>query len=182
MEDIKISAMKISAKIPDTDLREVEKFCNKFNISCKWFNRHHLVVYHQLFTYTFFKRCETGRLSWHDQHVNITRVEPQNVEESIEELAWLIDNKSDKIFHSIDNITASGRLCEKLDLIEFIKCNTHYQDFIDYNPERFTGLFVRGQYGKAILFSNGKVVYIGCKDKTQLEKLHKLILELCAAI
>ena len=87
------------------------------------------------------------------------------IDDAINELAWIIDSKANKIFHSIDNMTATTNLNRQINLEDFIRLNSEYKDYITYNPETFTRLFVRGKKGKAILFKNGKVVFVGCKDK-----------------
>ena len=75
MDNIKISAVKVSAKIPDTNLDEVEKFCAQNMITTKRFNREHLIVY-DTFTFVFFKKSP-NTLS--DQHCNITKLQTTNV-------------------------------------------------------------------------------------------------------
>ena len=104
------------------------------------------------------------------------------IDDAINELAWIIDSKANKIFHSIDNMTATTNLNRQINLEDFIRLNSEYKDYITYNPETFTRLFVRGKKGKAILFKNGKVVFVGCKDKRQLIELYDYIIELCADI
>ena len=116
---------------------------------------------------------------------NIMRNEQRfrlKADDAINELAWIIDSKANKIFHSIDNMTATTNLNRQINLEDFIRLNSEYKDYITYNPETFTGLFVRGKKGKAILFKNGKVVFVGCKDKRQLIELYDYIIELCGDI
>ena len=106
MGEIKIHAVKASAKIPETDLRKVEEFCKQSNIRCKRFNRDHLVVYDR-HTFTFFKKSEK---SWNDQHVNLAKLLSLDIRSAIEDLARIIDVEPDLIFHTIDNITAGSNL------------------------------------------------------------------------
>lgn len=132
MDNLKISAVKLSAKIPDTNLSEVEKFCDQNMIAKKRFNRDHLIVY-DTFTFIFFKK---GPNALNDQHVNVTKLQSTNVSRAIEDLAWIIDTQPKFIFHTIDNITATGNLEKKINLDSFIDVNQDLQDFITYNPER----------------------------------------------
>ena len=179
MESISISAYKLSAKIPDCSLQDINDFCRKFCIRTKWFNNNqHLIFYHK-YTYIFFKKSLNN---WNDQHVNITKVKENEIKDAIHELAWLIDVDPSIIFHTVDNITAGAKLERSINLEDFVNENQDYSDLICYNPESFTGLFVRGENGKAILFRNGKLVFVGCKDKEQLEKLYSFIMKLCANI
>ena len=178
MDNIKISAVKVSAKIPDTDLNEVEQFCNQNAIPNKRFNKDHLIVY-DTFTYTFFKK---GVKSLCDQHVNITKIKDLKVSRAIEDLAWLIDKEPKFIFYNVDNITATGNLEKEIDLQDFIDQNSDLADYITWNPEVFPGLFVRGRCGRVILFKSGKLVFIGSKSLRQIENLNKWLVERCVNI
>ena len=176
MEDIKICAVKVSAKIPNTDLLELENFCNKNKIRCRRFNRQHLVVYDE-YTYTFFKKSQN---SYADQHVNISKLKAINdIPDCIHHLAWLIDTEPKFIFHQIDNITSVTNLRRKIDLEQFIDENDDLIGLINYNAEIFPGLFVRGPKGKAILFRSGKIVFVGCKNREQVDNLNTFIRERC---
>ena len=158
MENIKISAVKVSAKIPETNLKSVELFCKQNGIRYKWFNRgQHIIVFDRSYTFTIFKNCSS---SLADQHVNITKLKNLNISSAIEDLAWILDVEPKKIFAIVDNITAVGNLEKQIDLEDFIRDNDDLTDFIQYQPERFPGLFIRGQYGKIILFKSGKMVHI----------------------
>ena len=179
MDNIKVSAVKVSAKIPETDLRIVEKFCEQNVIPTRRFNKDHLVVYDTSYTYTFFKKSQT---SFADQHVNITKLQTTDLTAAIEDLAWLIDQEPKYIFSEIDNITATGNIDKQIDLQDFIDNNQDIVDFITYNPERFPGLFVRGKNGKVILFRSGKMVFVGCKTLNQIDNLNKWMLERCVNI
>ena len=137
MENFKVSAVKVSAKIPDTNLDDVEKFCEQNLIKTKRFNREHLIVY-DTFTFVFFKKS-SNTLS--DQHCNITKLQSTNVTRAIEDLAWIINSEPKLIFHSIDNITATGNLEKKISLDDFIDANSDLHDYITYNPERVRTFF-----------------------------------------
>ena len=107
MENIKISAVKVSAKIPETNLKSVELFCKQNGIRYKWFNRgQHIIVFDRSYTFTIFKNCSS---SLADQHVNITKLKNLNISSAIEDLAWILDVEPKKIFAVVDNITAVGR-------------------------------------------------------------------------
>ena len=112
MESISISAVKVSAKIPETSIRGIERFCDQNGIRNKRFNRDHLVVYDSSFTFTIFKKSE---FSFADQHVNVTRIKNvDDIENAIQDLAWMIDVEPQLIFYTIDTITAVGNIEKKL--------------------------------------------------------------------
>lgn len=129
------------------------------------------------------KHIKKSHNSLADQHVNINSIKSLNeVTTAKEELAWLIDVNEKYIFITVDNITATGNLEKEIDLEEFIEENNDMSGFIKYNPERFPGLFVRGEFGKTILFKSGKMVFIGSKNIKQIEKNYKFMTERCANI
>ena len=177
MDNVKICAVKASAKIPDTDLACVQRFCKQNGIRYKIFNRSHLVVYDR-YTFCIFKKSPN---SFNDQHVNITKLQnTNNIISAVEDLAWLIDTEPKNIFCSVDNITATGNLEKNIDLEEFLHVNSDLKDFISYQPERFPGLFIRSRNGKIIVFKSGKMVFVGCKKAHQIEDLNKYMLQKCA--
>lgn len=178
MKNVSISNVKMSAKIPEVDLKEIQWFCKKNKIKTRIFNRGHLVVYDNS-TFTFFKK---GPNLYQDQHCNITKVNHSKIQNAIEDLAWLINKKPNQIFYTVDNITASADLGRRLSLREFIAENEDLEDYIQYTPERFPGLFVRGKKGKAILFKSGKIVVIGVKSEKELQELLEWIELKCANI
>ena len=137
MENISISAIKVSAKIPEVNIRDIERFCDQNTIRSKRFNRDHLVVYDSSFTFTIFKKSE---FSFADQHVNITKIKGfDDIQNAIQDLAWIIDVDPDLIFYNIDTITAVGNIEKKIDLEEFISNNSDLTDFIRFNREIFPG-------------------------------------------
>ena len=178
MKELKIYAVKASAKIPETDLMKVEEFCQEKSVRCKRFNWGHLVVFDR-YTFTFFKK---GEKSVSDQHVNIKKLTSLNIESAIKDLAWFIDAEPNHIFYNVDNITAGSDLRTNIDLEKFILNNQDISDLMNYNPERFPGLFLRGEYGKVLLFKSGKMVFVGCKTNDQIEQLNEYMHQKCVNI
>ena len=172
---IKVSSVKLSAKIPESDLRVLNKFCLDNNIRTKWFNRSHLVV-NSRFTFVLFKK---GANSWRDQHVNVLKLKMDEIQEAIAELSWLLDIDSKEIFYEVDNITATSDLNMRINIEDFIEENYDINFLLAYNPERFPGLFIRGNSGKIILFRSGKVVFVGSKNLEEIEDLLKWVKKKC---
>ena len=69
-----------------------------------------------------------------------------------------------------------------IDLEKFILNNQDISDLMNYNPERFPGLFLRGEYGKVLLFKSGKMVFVGCKTNDQIEQLNEYMHQKCVNI
>ena len=172
MKDLTIHAVKVSAKIPETNLFVLEDSCKQKCIKYRRFNGSHLIVYDR-YTFTFFKKSEFS-----NQHVNITKISDLNVNTALEDLARLINVQKETISFNVDNITACVDLGQQIDLEEFIHENQDLSNKINYNSERFPGLFLKCLYGKIILFKSGKIVFIGCKTVEELEYCNRFITKL----
>ncbi len=86
--------------------------------------------------------------------------------------------KKNDIEFTITNMVASGNLGFELDLYMLPQ---QFEGNVEYEPEQFPGAIVKFNKPKATLlvFKNGEVVVVGCKDRKMiskaLEKAHKLL-------
>lgn len=72
----------------------------------------------------------------------------------------------------VDNITSSFNIKKPI-LFKQLKLTN--QKF-NFNPERFSGFFIKYTEGTAVLFQSGKINIIGCKTVTAIQKIWKDIL------
>ena len=147
-----ISNIKISLIIKNINLDLTQFKLKKFSNFC---------VLQDKFSYIIFKKSKT-KLT----HINITKIRCFcEIDESIKHFFDLFKIPFD-YFHSmsIDNITITGKVNRKINLLDFIQKNSDLS--ISHNPEKFPGLFVKFKgKGTLILFSSGSYVIIGAKSK-----------------
>jgi TATA-box binding protein (TBP) (component of TFIID and TFIIIB) len=179
LDKIRVTNVKISVKIPATELGDVLQRCNHKNLKVKVFPS--FIVVYSNFIYTLFKK---GRKQ---QHVNITKCSMDNVGKSVEELGLLIREHHHNLHYTVDNISASGRIplpkkkCldsepYAIDLETFINAATHNPEYVlTLNTESFPGLFIRSKNCTAILFRSGKVNFVGAKNVRDIEDLLRWI-------
>ena len=167
MNEYEISNVKLSAKIPrNTCLDQLEELCTLRKIRTRRPKRCNLLVIHRKFTHIVFK--SSIKFKQRLQHVNLTKVLLHEVEEAVDELAYLIEQDPSHILYSIDNITASGDLKQTLHLEDFIERNYQIESDITYQPEIFPGLFIKNEYGKTIIFRSGKYIIIGMYESYEI--------------
>lgn len=171
-----IKNIKISLKVHAALLNNVEEKCLEKNLS---FNRkNNFLVVNDQFVYTIFLLSKNNT-----NHVNITKIpELSKTGQSIRFLSEKLGLKICKETYKVDNITASLNLGYKISLLEIIK---KYQEFslywdgeftFSYCNEKFPGLFIKlkqleRKIGTIIIFSTGKVVFVGCKSVDDIQCL-----------
>ena len=169
---VNVTNIKVSVNLEKQSLDSVEKRIKDLSLTYKKYNN--FIVLRDIFVYTIFR---AGKNNFN--HVNITKIKHfSDVEEAIENLQNLdlnINRKSLKI----DNITGSIDLKKELrieGIIELVSSNDNFSNIkISYNNEKFPGLFLKlKSVGTIIIFYSGKVVFVGCKTKENLECLASL--------
>lgn len=173
-----IRNIKVSIQVKQQFLNIVEENCLNRGISIKKHNN--FIVLYNKFVYTIFRESKDQT-----NHINITKIPSFDIiQESLDflstELSFDIIPNSLKI----DNITGSLNLNKKLVLCELIektkKYTTHEKIILSYNNEKFPGLFMKvslstKKIGTIIVFTSGKIVFVGCKTVSDLECLTSLI-------
>lgn len=157
-----ISNIKTSLIIKDINLDLTQFTLKKFQNVCVLQNK---------FTYIIFKKSKT-KLT----HINITKIRSFcEIDVSINYFFELFKIPF-SYFHSmsIDNITVTGKVDRKVNLLDFIQKNSDLS--ISHNPEKFPGLFIKfiGK-GTLILFSSGSYVIIGAKSKEFITSIHNTL-------
>lgn len=186
---INISNVKLSAKIPDTAISDVENECLANGFECKdygnflVFKANLMGECDSFYTFTIFKRrmLKQGEVQ-PKQHVNITKVLIDRIEEAILTLAWIIKSDSANLSYHIDNITATCSLGRRVDLRKFIDKNSALGKVIVYNPEKFPGCFLTFQRKKAVLFQSGLMNILACKSFDEIEEVYSWISQITAHI
>ena len=175
-----IKNIKISLKVHAQLLNNVENKCSEKKLS--FTRKNNFLIVKDQFIYTIFlsSKNETN-------HVNITKI-PQ-----ISEIDQSINFLSEKLCLSvceetfrIDNITASLNLNYKISLIKLIDKHSEFDKYwngefvFSYCNEKFPGLFIKlkleRKIGTIIIFSTGKVVFVGCKSVDDIKCLESLII------
>ena len=176
-----ISNVKLSAKVPLTSLESVSDFCAAQKIRTRRRDKDNFLVIHRKFTHVLFK---SSRKPEKRQHCNVTKAKLYEVDEAIEELAFIINRQPSEISFKIDNTTATGNLQKVIDIEDFIDTNEDVSHLIDYNPEIFPGLFFKNENGKgkSILFKSGKCVIVGCSTLLQVNQVFQNLVKRCALI
>ena len=113
-----------------------------------------ITTFKYIFSFCFFEK-KTEYI-----HVNATGIKK---EEDIPNFKiFFYNNILKEEIHNfkIDNITASFSINKDLNL------NTIFNSFenVKYNPERFPGLFLKHNSSTAVIFRNGKINILGCKN------------------
>lgn len=70
---------------------------------------------------------------------------------------------------SVTNIVACENLNRTLNLSKLF--STMAEEDIEYEPELFPGFIWKTEYGTANIFSNGKLMLLGCKTRDELNQL-----------
>ena len=162
-----VNNIKISAKIsPGVDLYTIESNLSKEEIVEKYQS---FLVIKKEWSIVVFKQ---GNKSYN--HVNICGLKNYcEILESIDVLARISNTPSANIGFTIDNICGNGDLKTHIDLEKFQSFACQHP--IQYNPEIFPGMYIRCDNLVMILFSNGKVNFVGAKRFEDLdESFHRL--------
>lgn len=72
----------------------------------------------------------------------------------------------------IDNITSNFNVNTKIKLKNIFSINNVK---IKFNPERFSGYFLKFNEGTAILFRNGKINIVGCKTVNSIYEICRVL-------
>ena len=128
------------------------------------------------------KQCE---LPSPRQHVNITKVLLDDLDDSIQTLAFVLQcEKSEIPQYSIDNLTAACSLGRKIDMQSFLENNSGLQKFITFNPEKFPACFLTYKHPcknkKAVLFRSGKFNVLACKSIEEVQEVYSWISQITA--
>lgn len=172
-----ISNIKISCvfKLPSNWYELLFYIAKKRNKTIKK-NANFLIIHDKYVLCIFEKKDKTV-------HFNVTKLK------SISEIYDFLFFFSSEYFSydtslislKIDNITASFIIQHKINLK---KVQTLIRN-CKFNPDRFAGLFVKCENGTAIVFSNGKVNIVGCKNIKAIKEIWqqiKPILQNCVNI
>ena len=175
MDGIKIHNIKVSAKVPDTDLIRVEEELVERNIKHKRHNN--FLVINKTYTYTLFKRC---RQKLRLQHCNITKCKFETINDAVLELTDIIScTKHDIKIIDVDNITATFNLNHHVDLNTFLIINDHISNLTDYNAEVFPGVWITTPFGKTSLFRSGTLVMVGARSLKQVTSMKMWVMQKC---
>jgi len=102
-------------------------------------------------------------------HINVTKI--KSINDIYKFLFFFAEHyfsyDSKLISLKIDNITANFNLKQKIELEQLKKFKLNYK----FNPERFSGYFIKFEKGTAILFRNGKINIVGCKT---IHSIHEI--------
>ncbi len=173
-----IRNIKVSIQVKQQFLNIVEDTCLNKGINLKKHNN--FIVLYDKFVYTIFRESKNKT-----NHINITKIPsfvkiPEVLDFLSLQLSFDIIPNSLKI----DNITGSLNLNKKLVLGELIektkKITTSEKIILSYNNEKFPGLFIKVslnlyKIGTIIVFTSGKIVFVGCKTVSDLKCLTSLI-------
>ena len=95
------------------------------------------------------------------------------VNDSINILNKIFDRKVNS--YEIDNIIATSKWNKNLNILKLSQIK--YDFPIKYNNQKFPGLFIKYKKGTALVFFSGKVVIVGCKNKTDINEIIILLCE-----
>lgn len=153
-----IANVKISVKILSTPLDIVSKKLKE----CQVTHHNNFIVVRSKYTFIIFK----PKLKSETNHINITKIPHLNlIKDAIDEIEGLLRcNTFDLV---VDNISATSTFPCKLDLVKLV--NEKKFDQIKYNNQAFPGLFLKFEFGTAIIFHSGKINIVGCKSEKNLE-------------
>lgn len=105
-------------------------------------------------------------------HVNLSGVKSFEAHESI--ISFIHSTYFDKkwviLKSQIDNTTSTFLFPLSINLKSVKERNLN----VKYNPEKFPGLFLRTNFGTSVIFGNGKVNIIGCKNLEQIKEVWRV--------
>ena len=174
-----IKNIKISLKVNEQLLNNVEKKCVIENLICK--RKNNFLIIKDNFIYTLFLPSKNKT-----NHVNITKIPNTN------SIALATNFLSEKLnldicegSWKIDNITATLDLGTKISILKLLNNHSQFHNYwkgtfaFSYCNEKFPGLFIKvkskEKLGTIIIFSTGKVVFVGCKSVEDIKCLASLI-------
>ena len=164
--DIDVSNIKISCKIQFFNAEDIS-----FNrdIFIKQYNNFNVIK--NKYAYIIFTKSKIRQKF----HVNITKIPSfDHVPKAIEGLKDIIENPFSVEEITIENITCLHILNKEINLIEIfrhISSSEFSKDvtYTRYNPEKFPGMFIKLRKCSILLFSSGKMVVIGAKNKEEVK-------------
>ena len=180
---IRISNVKLSTKIPDTCIETLENKCLENGFQHKVYGNFIVLKVpsvtngDNLYTYTVFKKsllkqCDVASPT---QHVNITKVLLNNLDDALQTLASiLLCKKADVCNYKIDNLTATCSLGRKFDIQNFLERNPSLPK-VTFNPEKFPGCFLSFNKKKAVLFRSGVINILACKSLEEIKEVFSWI-------
>jgi len=151
-----ITNIKISCvyKLPNNWKVLLNHILKKRHISCK--KSANITVVRDKYVFCIFERKDKNI------HFNVTNIKSfsdiYNFLFFFSEHYFTYDTKL--ISLNIDNITANFHVKEKINLQQIYSIE---KTQIKFNPERFSGYFLKFQKGTAIIFRSGKINIVGCK-------------------
>lgn len=144
---------------------DLKSKCEILNIKCK--KNGNMLIIKQGFSLTIFQKKKTtfeknnnrvllhinlsGIKNFMDFHSSFKKIKTEIIPEK-----WILIKKV------VDNMTYSKQYHKNINLKTFKTKNPETK----YNVERFPGLFFKSKYGgTCILFNNGKINIVGCKNE-----------------
>jgi hypothetical protein len=163
-----ISNVKISFTIEKPMLwkEHINKNCvlNNLNLPVK---KNNILVFKNKYTFCVFEK-KNNLL-----HFNVTGVKHYDEIEKFNIFFKTIFPDSVISNLKIDNLTATFNIKQKINLLKLY----HSSEKVKYNPERFPGLFLKDCGKTCIIFKNGKIVILGCKNKKEVCETWQKILK-----
>ena len=140
--------------------------------------KHNFFIVKERFTYMIYDKrgyINIANIKHWDELLNVARVFATSFRLDEEKLT------SDRL--QVDNITASGDFCRKINLLELNKhfCEkradlTFPNAIYQYRRNRFPAAFIKTrQCGTVILHSSGRYCIVGAKNLTDLASIYKWI-------
>jgi hypothetical protein len=161
-----IKNVKISLKIDGISLNTVLKQLEINNILYERKNNY-IIIKHRYIYVIFIPKSKQIN------HVNITKIPIlEKINDSITTFCQnIFSNLSINVKKvCIDNLTSTFKLNHALILSDIIKDNRDIYN-LNYNNEKFPGLFIKFGEGTLILFYTGNVIAVGCKNEQNLKYL-----------
>lgn len=158
-----ISNIKISCvfKLPTNWRKLLEFIVKKRKISIK--KTANIIVIKDKYIFCIFEKKDKT------VHFNVTKI--KSISDIFNFLFFFAQNyfsyNTTLLSLKVDNITSSFNIKKP---ILFKHLNIVNQKF-NFNPERFSGFFIKYPEGTAILFQSGKINIIGCKTISDIKKI-----------
>lgn len=145
--------------------KDLKTKCKILDIKCK--KNGNMLIIKQGFSLTIFQKKKTTLEKNNGQeliHINLSGIKNfkdflftfNRIKTEIIPKKWILIKKV------VDNITYSKQYPKNINLKNFKIKNPNSK----YNVERFPGLFFKSKYGgTCILFNNGKINIVGCKNE-----------------
>lgn len=163
-----ITNIKISCifKLPVNWRNLLEKIIEKRQISCK--KSANITIVRDKYVFCIFERKDLN------VHFNVTKI--SSIPEIFNFLFFFSLNyfsfDTKLLSLKIDNITTNFDIKRKID---FKNLNFGNDVKIRFNPERFSGYFLKFNQGTVILFRNGKINIVGCKSVANIYEICQVL-------